>query len=505
MPDDAPQPSASIDILDPPLYPQGEHFSPNSWAQWRVYTSTSPDLLYSGRLGCGKTKLLCEKGDDRCRSFSPARVAVCRRFREHIGSSILPELRKAITPAHWQWGYRRAEDGGSTLFYPNGSQILLLGLDNPQRLQSTEFDLILIEQCEEVDEEQWQFASGRLRNRALPLDEDGIPMDGPAAPQQIVGACNPESPMHFLYRSFRPDAGSHMQWTTEPTLLPNGHVIPPGDVLREVVCAGALDNLENLDPRYLARLQRMKGRYYERMVLGKWIAFEGMVYDVFDHDLHVIARPKSWSEWGGYPPPSWERMRGIDFGYHPDPFVCRWYVRNPSAGAWIMYREIYMTNRIVSAHARTILREEEKELATAQRYAAQYGHSVPRYINLIGSYADHDAEDRATLESEGVVTERAIKDRSPGIQTMYDLLTPEVRDGRLQPRLFYVRPEESLVERDEARADLGLPTCGIEEIASYRFDPKKAGKTLGEDHAMDADRYTHHTHAMRGDARCVLI
>lgn len=454
------------------------------------------------------TRVLCEKGDDRCRTHRGARVALTRLHRQHIGKSILPELRKTIEPARFNANYQPGADGGSTLFYPEtGSELVLMGLDWPQKLQSTEWDLVLVEQAEEIEREHWQMISGRMRNVARPMDETGMAMDG-HAPQQIVAACNPEGPDHFLFEMFRPDMGSHRIWTTKPTEMPDGRFLPPGRFVREVVCAGALDNMENLGDAYIERLMRMKGtRYYERMVLGKWVAYEGSVFEMWDTNVHVMSRPRAWDEWGGYPPPSWDRFRAVDFGYHPDPFVCQWWARSPQ-GDWIMYREIYRSRRIVSEHARVILAEEERELAVLREACERNGFRPPKYLPLEFSFADHDAEDRATLESEGVIVEPAEKDRSPGIQHVCEMLVPVARPGYANPvaRVRFIRKDQSLFEGPDRHLEsLGLPTCTIEEMGRYRYNPDKPGKTLGADHGCDALRYLMFSMYMRGDARVILV
>lgn len=479
----------AVDILPPEQ--RSLSWSPHSWAQEAFFFSEAPDLLYSGRLGSGKTTVCCQKADHRCWAYKDARVAVTRRYREDIGASILPVLLdKTITPAHRDWGYAKGDEGGSTLHYPTGSSIIVLGLNRPAKLQSTEFDLILIEQAEEITQDQWDYASGRLRNKAFRILDDDSVSETETAYLQIAGACNPDTPQHFLFRRFRPDLGSHRIWSDADTTLRDGRVVPAGDLVADCVCAGLLDGMEFLDPKYLARLERKTGPYYKRMVLGQWAAIEGAVWDCFDRDFHVRRRPRAWDEWGGYPPASYERVRAIDFGY-VDPFVCLWLARSAPYAAWWMYREIYMSKRTVPHHATVIQREEEKELQALRQAAERHGHRIPNYINLIGSYADHDAGDRATLSEEGdIVTSAAFKDRSPGFQFVYEALAPHEVTKRMRCGLYFVEPRTidgqpgSLVEVDDALEAEGFPICTIEEIPGYRHDPDKPGKdkTVGVDH-----------------------
>lgn len=498
----------TVEILEPPVWDpeaehrQGEFFRPNSWAQQRFLISDTPELLYSGSLGSAKTRSLAEKGAKRCAKFAGSRTVVGRRYRAHLGGSTLAMLReKVITPAHWAWGWRSAADGGSTLFWPNGSEMWFVGFDNPQRLLSSEVDMVLIDECVELNEEQWDSAADRLRRQVY--DDDGN-----TAPTQIAGATNPASPAHFLYQRFRPNLGSHIEWTLEPVRLRTGHVMPANTAWAECVCSSPMDNVANLPPRYLAQLERRHGRYYERMVLGKWVNYEGAVYDCFDQDHHVVRRPRFWDEWGGFPPPDWQRARGIDYGYHPDPFVCIWLARSPG-GTWFVYRQIYKTRTLVSAHTKRIMELEDEELRALNRRLREKGEQELRWLPMMGTFGDHDNQARKTMDYESggqIIVERARKEINPGIETVYGLLQPVTGpDGIKRSRMYVVDRRWSLVEVDEERAEAKLPLCLEDELFAYKYaeqpadrdKPSKDEPLDQHNHACDAVRYPVHTIRMR--------
>jgi phage terminase large subunit len=135
------------------------------------------------------------------------------------------------------------------------------------------------------------------------------------------------------------------------------------------------------------------------------------------------------------------------------------------------YREIYMTRRTVKTHAAEINRLSEGE-------------------HIEATITDHDAEDRATLEENGIDTTAAIKDVSPGIQKVQERLM-KAGDGR--PRIFYLR--DSLVERDEALVEAGKPCCTEQEFDVYMWPKAIDGKPIKDapvkmnDHGMDSTRY----------------
>ncbi len=484
------------DLMPPPrprLHDEiGTRFSPNSWAQHRLYVTDAPEVLMSGSLGSAKTRGGAEKGDTRCRRFPGSITVVGRRYQSHVRGSTMREFReKVIPPSMWSKYYHAST---STLFYPNGSQMWFVGFDNPDRLLSAEVDMIIVDECRELSEEQWNMAADRAR-RVVYDDE------GNEAATQIIGMTNPDTPAHFLYRRFRPNLGSHIEWTLKPTVLRDGRVLPAGMMQSECICSQPFDNYENLTVRYLAQLERRKGTpYYERMVLGKWVAYEGMVYDCFDEAYHTAARPSSWvRDWGGYPPPTWDRVRAFDFGFNPDPFVAAWFARSP-AGIWYNYRTLYRSRVTAPEMARRIADAEERELSTLRVCAEKKNHPQPEHLPYVGSYADHDSGVREILRQEGIITMPAVKDIEAGIQTVYGLLQKQERpDGPPTVRLKILR--DALVERDEWREENHLTTDGIEEFYSYMWakpndDTAKPNKQVPIDannHFMDCLRYAFHS------------
>lgn len=487
----------SVQILDPQMGP-GVQFTPNSWAQQRFLMSDVPELLYSGRLGSSKSRTICEKADYLCRKYPSSHVVLSRKKREHMGTTTLKVLlEEVITPAHREWGWRVSADGGSTLFYPNGSQILAAGLDNPSKLMSGQFNANYTDQCEELDDFEWKAIKDRLRLRVGPY-------------RQMGGACNPGGPEHHLFKRFRPDlagpGGSWKTFTEGDIVLDNGEVVKAGTIVREVIMAGRLDNLENLPSDYLLQLKMAQGRYRDRYVLGLWVAYEGTVYSCWHEPLHVVDRPVDWRPWGGYPPPDWRRYRAIDFGY-VNPFVCQWWARSP-VDDWFMYREIYMTGRTYGEHAGQINRLEQMEL---MRLNQEYDRrnktgewplrSFLTRLPVARSVADHDAEGRADLNRSGVATSPAVKDKEAGIQTVFEMMRPYLdHDGRTTTRLRMIR--DALVEVDESLQHRGLPTCTREEVPLYhlqRYDDSETEKARKEepakvnDHGLDGMRYLLHT------------
>lgn len=253
--------------------------------------------------------------------------------------------------------------------------------------------------------------------------------------QQAIADCNPGPPTHWLNQR----AAS-------------------GRMAR--LCSRHPDN-PTVTPEYLANLEALTGVRRDRFYLGHWSAAEGAVYDEFDSRVHVIDPFPIQLEW--------PRYRSIDFGYS-NPFVCQWWARDDD-GRLYLYREIYRTETLVEDHA-----EEIKQLGAGER--------------IQRTWADHDAEDRATLHRRGIMTTAARKDVSPGIQAVKRRLAL-AGDGK--PRLYFVR--NAVVGQDAALREAKRPCSTLEEFDSYVWPASREGRAEKEepikdsDHGMDAMRY----------------
>lgn len=341
--------------------------------------------------------------------------------------------------------------------YANGSKINVGGLDNPDKVMSSEYDLIFVDEATEISEDDWEKLGTRLRNFRL-------------AWQQQIAACNPAGPQHWLKQ--RADRG-------EMRMLVSRHRDNPEYYTRD----------GQLTPRgrgYIdGKLGKLTGVRRLRLLQGVWAAAEGVIYEEWDPTVHVIPRFRV--------PDSWTRYLSVDFGF-VNPFAVGWWAEDHD-GRLFMFREHYMTGRLVEDHAADIL-------ATCTRLDPDYRHPEgrPRYAYHGRVWTeprprmvicDHDAEDRATLERHlGMSTVPAWKTVKDGIEAVKARLR-DAGDGRA--RLFAF--EDCLVERDVALVEAKRPASVLEEVGGYVWAPGRDGKPLKEepvkldDHGLDQLRY----------------
>lgn len=325
--------------------------------------------------------------------------------------------------------------------YPNGSRLLVSGLDRASKVKSLEVDGVYINEATECDVDRVEFCRMRLRKGKMPF-------------QQLLMDFNPDAPTHHL--NVRMNEGI-------TTRLLSRHEDNP-----RYWDARANDWTEEGRRYVLGTLEGLTGVRKARYRHGLWVAAEGTVYeDSWDPKRSII---------DPFPiPASWPRYMSLDFGY-VNPFCAKWYAEEPDGGL-ICYREIYKTKVLVEDHC--------KEIRRVSRWGENGGDPLPRAV-----IADHDAEDRATFERHaGLTTMPAHKSVSDGIQAMQARLRPS---GSSKARLRYFR--NCLVERDKELVKAKKPTCTVEEYDSYIWDERQ-GMRRGEqpvkegDHGLDSDRY----------------
>lgn len=333
--------------------------------------------------------------------------------------------------------------------YPNGSKMVVNGLDKPSKVKSMEFDGVYINEATECDPEDVEYAWGRLGRRGkLPL-------------QPFIMDFNPDAPQHWLNQKM--NAGAIVRLESRHEDNPFLYDAQRG----EWTPAGV---------KYLARLDQLTGVRLARLRYGQWVASEGMVYqDSWERRRNVVDRFDI--------PAAWPRYLAIDHGY-TNPFVCQWWAEDPDGRLW-RYREIYMTKRLVADHCQKI-----KEVS---RWGQQGGDPLPYVVIVDPSAAEAKAQIRQHLDLNRSVID-APNDVSAGIQCVSARLRP-AGDGL--PRMFFLR--DSLVERDHDLADAKKPTCTVEEVEGYVWQSNnKEAPVKEDDHGLDAARYMAAYRDLRG-------
>lgn len=348
-----------------------------------------PECLYSGGVGGGKSLALCLKLVTR---------AAHPQAREFLGRLTLDDL-KATTlktllegdgscPPVLPLGSYMHFKSERTIQLKGGGQIVYGGMDDrssdPSRMKAGSRNLsgIAVDQAEELTADI--YAKWSFRPRAV----------GEGLTRQVYLACNPAAPSHFLARRFGITGDERADGTFFILTNPMENPYLPAD--------------------YIARLKTFTGVLYKRMVLGLWVASEGVVYDRWDRDTHVQSRNGPWAR-------VW---LGIDDGV-TNPFAAL-RVCEDSDGRLHVEREVY----------RRGMAEQEKIGACKDMMPWEAALPDPAAAGL-----------KSALRRAGHTVVKAENDVLSGINEVMSRLLPGV-DGR--PRLTVDPTCSNLVTEMEA-------------------------------------------------------
>jgi hypothetical protein len=229
--------------------------------QKQFVNSKSPEILISGGFRSGKTVAMICKMFYLSMFFPNNRILLGRKSRSDIDSATLP----AVTDIFPQGTYE-IRPGPGIIEFPNGSQILLYGLDmmvsgddtkkSAQKIKGLDLGGYFIDQLEEVEFKMYEILSSRL-SRKVPFHQAGA-------------TTNPANFWAYDYFKANPRKNT------------------------EYIQTGMVDNKDNLPPGFLDQ-QLSKGEMYvRRFVYGEWspeVLAEGVVMsEEFIRDQLAMAR-----------------------------------------------------------------------------------------------------------------------------------------------------------------------------------------------------------------------
>ena len=140
--------------------------------------------FWCGSAGSGKSYTIAQKLIIRCCS-EPIRVLVCRRYATTLRNSCFALFKEVL--AKWQLSnYVNVRETDMSITFPNGSQIIMVGLDTEEKLLSlNNISTVWIEEAYEVEKPKVEQLNLRMRGTALN--------------QQLLLSWNPISKQSWLY------------------------------------------------------------------------------------------------------------------------------------------------------------------------------------------------------------------------------------------------------------------------------------------------------------------
>lgn len=221
-----------------------------------------------------------------CAYVIPKRIMACRDegLIVMLGNTMGTLERNVLEPMRSIWGGQlvgviRTSQAGSfvELF---GKKVYVLGADNKKhiaRIQGAAFEYAYGDEITTWNEGVFQMLKSRLSCQHSHFD----------------GTCNPDNPNHWFRKFIESDADVYCQ----PYTIDDNPTLPPAFVT--------------------ALKQEYQGTvYYQRFILGRWVAAEGAVYPLFADEPKRFIIEKE--------PPIQTAIIGVDFGGNgsADAFVC---------------------------------------------------------------------------------------------------------------------------------------------------------------------------------------
>ncbi|HEX8184402.1 MAG TPA: phage terminase large subunit [Blastocatellia bacterium] len=435
-------------VIDRPLF---KTYRPHGAAA-ELHRRTDKEILISGPAGTGKSRADLEKLDDVLTQYPGARGLIVRKTLTSLKSSGLVTFDEKVRPQDRGVTFKgESAKRPAQYTYPNESVAVIGGLDKADKVLSSEYDIIVVIQAEELTVDDWEKLLTRLRNHVVPF-------------QQLIADANPDAETHWLKQ--RCNAGGCV-------LLESRHEDNPELYDRE---------RKEWTPRgkeYIETLDKLTGVRKLRLRYGKWAAAEGGVYeDVYDPLIHLVDDDKL-RDWGIIENEIGDPIRlnssvvrrvlaGIDWGFTNPGVLQVW----PQDGDGRIYRvfEIYQTGKTIDWWI-------EKATEARDYFGVEVficDPSEPAYIEQFK---------QAGLNAVG-----GFNDIAPGIQAVrqrYQL----AGDGRAR---IYLR-RDALLARDPKLEDKKKPCCTEEEIDGYVWDKTKLGEkeepVKVNNHGNDAKRY----------------
>lgn len=266
------------------------HWQPLAWQQGAL-DDRAFCLLLTGAAGGGKSRLGLELLHRYLQTYPGSTGLMMRKAQEWAGKSIVPFMWQTVIERDSSVAALKKSD--RQFAYANGSTLYWGGMNDDDQRESIRsiggqggLDIVLMEEANAFGENDYNELIARMRGTA-------------GAYRQLILMTNPDSPLHWI----------------------NQRLIIGGEA--SVYYSSAKDNPHN-PPEYLDNLNKMTGLQYQRLVLGKWVQAEGVVYDNFSVEGNVSEAAEYNPDW----PVIWACDDGYSQGagvgaesYHPRVFL----------------------------------------------------------------------------------------------------------------------------------------------------------------------------------------
>lgn len=401
-------------------------------------------MLVEGPAGTGKTTGVLAIIAAICEQYPNIRVLFAHATRVALSQTVLVTWEREVLPQTHPALQGPSKEHRQSYRWPNGSEVVLIGMDQPDKLRSGQYDIAVAFEATMLTENQWEMMLHRLRNFVLPW-------------QQAIADTNPDHPQHWL--NLRAAGGkmtrlcsSHKDnpryWIWDDKAANLGHWTPEGQV-------------------YMDRLSALSGVRRSRFLLGHWAAAEGAIWEAFSEAKHVVPAVPTYTDQHGRELSKCRYYVGsIDWGFRAPGVFQVWGVTGD--GVMYLVYEVYRTQQNIDWWA-------ERIEAAWQKYRMRVVVADPEEPGNIDK-----------VRRMGVPIQPAMNEWMVGV----DAVRKRIESGGL------MLVDKALDAADAALLEARQPVCLAQEIPGYVYAKTKDGRPIKEmpdpaapDHACDGCRY----------------
>lgn len=427
-----------------------------------VFNYRGPECLIAGAGGSGKSRGTAEYFNWLAEEYPGCRLLVVRKARSSLSQSWMVTFEDKVLPPDSPVSQGASRTHRSSYKYPNGSEIVMGGMDQATKLFSTEYDLILVVECTELSESEWEKLHRALRNGVVPW-------------QTLIGECNPDSPYHWLHQRFT---------SGRLKMFPSVHEDNP-----------------SLTKDYLKRLrEQLTGVDLQRLYFGRWTSAEGLIWPQYSESTHLIeakvtqsrtdkcwhlstsdisGRPTIWLKWF---------FASVDWGFR-DPGVIQVWGVDGNGNAYRVH-EVYRTGKDIdwwAEKAETLRKRYDILRFACDPSRPEYIRHFNRYMSERGGYWLGKAEiackaKNAIAAGLSIVRQRFSNKSLYIVKGTLESPDPNLKEGA--PRCFEQEIPSFVYAEDKENHSLQeIPSAGL---ADHSCDCAKYAMVFLEDHNWDS-------------------
>mgnify|MGYP001591217772 CR=1 FL=1 len=281
-------------------------------------------VLVDAGTGTGKTRACLEKLHACAEKYPGMRGLILRKTRKACTDTCLVTFEEEVVPEGHPCLKGGKREGRHSYVYPNRSEIVVGGMDDPQKIMSSQWDFCLANEAIELLEDDVQALMTRMRNGKMPY-------------HIVILDTNPSAPTHWIWRMYL--AGNLPRIPT--TLKDNRRFWDEktGEYTKE-----GRDYLDKLE-RFLTGSRR------DRLLEHRWSTAEGARWPQADEAVHLFDLSTQFPQ--GVPE-GFTKFISIDHGLR-NPYCALWHMVDYEGDLWT-YREDYQTGCTADVQAERVLR-----------------------------------------------------------------------------------------------------------------------------------------------------